>query len=133
MPESPRISPYLTVRGAAEAIDFYRRAFGAEETGRHMTDDGQRIMHAALTINGGTIMLSDEFPEHGGVGPLSLGGTPVSISLHFDTREAVDATHQQALDSGATTLMDPQDPFWGGRFAMLTDPFGHRWMLVSAH
>jgi PhnB protein len=135
MPDtSPPVSPYLTVRGAAAAIDFYKRAFNAAEEGRHMAEDGERIMHATIRINGGPVMLSDEFPEHGGGrSPEALGDSPVAISLLLGSRHDVDETHRRALECGAKSEMDPQDPFWGGRFAMLRDPFGHRWMLSSPH
>lgn len=128
----PPVSPYLTMRDAAKAIDFYKRVFAAEETGRHLADDGKRLMHASLTINGGVVMLSDEFPEHGGDrSPEALGGSPVAISLLFGAADEVDATHKRALANGAASVMEPQQPFWGGRFAMLRDPFGHRWMLSA--
>ena len=134
MPTQPTVSPYLTIRNAADAIEFYKQAFGAEEATRQLADDGKRILHATLTINGGLIMLSDEFPEHGGGrSPEALGDSPVSISLHFDTPAAVDETHRRALENGGRSDMDPQDPFWGGRFAMVRDPFGHRWMFSSPH
>lgn len=128
----PTVSPYLTVQGATKAIDFYKRVFGAEENMRMMADDGKRIMHASLGINGGTVMLSDEFPEYpGSAAPVTLGGTPVAVSLSFDTARAVDETHARAISEGATSDMDPNNPFWGGRFAVLRDPFGHRWLLSS--
>jgi PhnB protein len=96
---------------------------------REMSDDGRRILHARLTINGGIVMLSDAFPEHGGNGPDPTRGSPVSISLALTDPAEVDRLHRRALDEGATTLMGPMDAFWGARFAMFTDPFGHRWML----
>ena len=134
MADSPPVSPYLTIRNAAAAIEFYKRAFDAVEEGRHMADDGKRIMHATLTINNAPVMLSDEFPEHGGGrSPEALGDSPVAISLFFPTREAVDEIHKRALENGAKSDMDPHDPFWGGRFAMIRDPFGHRWMFSSPH
>ena len=126
----PGISPYLTVAGAPRAIAFYKTVFGAAELGIHMADDGQRVMHAALRINGGVVMLSDSFAEFGDYPPPDPNrGSPVSISLALDDPAEVDRRHKRALDNGATTLMDPEDAFWGARFAMLTDPFGHRWML----
>ena len=131
---SPPVSPYLTIRGASAAIDFYKRAFNAVEDGRHLADDGERIMHATIRINGGPVMLSDEFPEHGaGRSPEALGDTPVAISLTLPSRDEVDETHRRAVEHGAASEMEPHDPFWGGRFAMLRDPFGHRWMLSSPH
>lgn len=130
----PPVSPYLTIRNAAAAIDFYKRAFKAVEDGRHLADDGKRIMHATILINGGPVMLSDEFPEHGGgQSPEALGDSPVAIALMLGSPQEVDDTHERAVENGATSDMEPQDPFWGGRFAMIRDPFGHRWMLSSPH
>ena len=134
MPESPPVSPYLTLRDAAAAIDFYKRVFHAEEQGRHPAEAGKRILHATVLINGAPVMLSDEFPEHGGGrSPEALGDSPVAISLSFSTTQEVDDTHKRALENGAKSDMDPHDPFWGGRFAMIRDPFGHRWMFSSPH
>ena len=135
MPHTPPpVSPYLTIDDAAAAIEFYKRVFGAEEMGRQLADDGRRILHATLSVKGGLIMLSDEFPEHGGGrSPKSLGDSPVAISLMLESPGAVDQTHARALENGAKSDMDPQDPFWGGRFAMIRDPFGHRWMFSSPH
>jgi PhnB protein len=124
------VAPYLAIEGAARAIDFYRTVFGAHEAMRQMTDDGQRVLHCRLNINGGIVMLSDTFPEHGGPpGPDPARASPVAISLALAEPGEVDRLHQRALDNGATSVMDPIDAFWGARFAMLTDPFGHRWML----
>ena len=126
------VSPYLTIRDAAAAIDFYRLVFGAEETGRHLTEDGRRIMHATVTINGGVVMLADEIPgQDAWPSPQTLNGTTVSVSLLFAKAADVDETYRRALGNGAQSDMEPQDPFWGGRFAMLRDPFGHRWMLSA--
>lgn len=123
-------SPYLTVKGAAAAIDLYKKAFGAKETGRMPAQDGRRLMHAHLTINGGTVMLSDEFPEHGGPSAPSNGSPPpVAITIQYKKPADVDATFQRAVAAGCKSEMDPADMFWDARFAVLTDPFGHRWML----
>jgi PhnB protein len=128
------INPYLTVKGANEAIAFYQKAFGAKENVRMPAQDGKRVMHADLTINGGTLMLSDEFPEyaeHGGavLAPSQGKPAPVAVALHFATPAEVDATFRRAVDAGCTSTMAPEDTFWDARFAMLVDPFGHRWML----
>ncbi len=129
MSHSP-ITPYLTVRGAATAIDFYRRAFGATERMRMPAPDGERLIHAELGLNGGAIFLSDEFPEHGcSTAPEASGSTPVAVSLALGAAHDVDAVHARALAAGAVAEMEPTDAFWGARFAMLRDPFGHRWML----
>jgi PhnB protein len=124
------VVPYLTVDGAARAIDYYKAVLGAEELGRHPADDSARIMHCALRINGGTVMLADSIPEHDDYPPPDpKRGSPVSISLALANPAEVDRLHRRALDNGATTLIDPMDAFWSARFAMFTDPFGHRWML----
>jgi PhnB protein len=126
------VAPYLTVDGAARAIDHYKTVFGAEELGRHMADDGARIMHCVLRINGGTVMLADSIPAHDDYPPPDpKRGSPVSISLTLVDPAEVDRLHRRALDNGATTLIDPMDAFWNARFAMFTDPFGHRWMLSA--
>ena len=126
----PTVAPYLTIKGAAEAIAFYQKAFGATETTRMQAQDGKRLMHASLSINGGTVMLSDEFAEHGGPpAPSKERPAPVAVSLMLATPADVDATYKRAIDLGATNVMEPSDMFWGDRFAMVTDPFGHRWML----
>ena len=123
------IIPYLTVKDAAGAIAFYQKAFGATETFRMPADDGKRLLHASLIIRGGTLFLSDEFPEHGGGAPKEGQHVPVAIALALSTPPEVDATFKQAVSAGATGTMEPDDMFWGDRFAMLKDPYGHRWML----
>jgi uncharacterized glyoxalase superfamily protein PhnB len=127
-----RITPYLSVKGAAAAIDFYRRAFGAAELARMQAEDGKRILHAVVQINGGAVMLSDEFPEYNGTpAPTPASPTSVSVAIEFDTPAEVDATFAQAVAAGANGWMEPENMFWGARFAMLDDPFGHRWMLSA--
>jgi len=126
------ITPYLTVKGGAAAIDFYQRAFGAEECFRHPAEDGKRLMHAHLVINGGSIFLSDEFPEHGGTpAPTLEKPTSVAVSIEYTAPSQVDATFDRAVAAGAKGHMPPADMFWGARFAMLDDPFGHRCMLTA--
>ena len=123
-------SPYLTVRGAADAIDLYKKAFGAKEKLRMPAQDGRRLMHADLTINGGTILLCDEFPEYGGPSAPSNGNPPpVAVTIQYKKPADVDATFQRAIAAGCKSVQEPEDAFWGARFAMLTDPFGHRWMM----
>ena len=127
-----RIIPYLTVKGATNAIAFYTKAFGAIEAKRQTADDGKRLMHAVLTINGGTLMLADEFPDRGGTpAPTPGKTTPVAVAITFDTAGEVDATFDRALAAGAKARRSPSDMFWGGRFAVIEDPFGHRWMLSA--
>jgi uncharacterized glyoxalase superfamily protein PhnB len=126
-PAPGALTVYLCVRGAPAAIDFYREAFGAVETLRLTGDDG-RVGHAELTIEGATVMLSDEHPEIGVISPETLGGTPVSLYLHVAD---VDATYARAVATGASGERPPADQFHGNRNAVLRDPFGHRWMLTQ--
>lgn len=124
----PAMSPHLVVDDAAAAIDFYVKAFDAVELGRVPGPDG-RLIHAALRINGFTVMLNDDFPETCGgksMTPKSLGGTPVTIHL---TVVGVDAKFQRALDAGATVVAELQDQFWGDRYGVVADPFGHHWSM----
>jgi PhnB protein len=124
------VTPYLTVRGAAEAIAYYNKAFGATEITRMPAQDGKRLMHAELSINGGKVFLCDEFVEHDGPSAPQGDRPPaVAVALALDKPAQVDATFKQAVAAGAKGVMEPADQFWGARFAMLTDPFGHRWML----
>lgn len=125
-PSAPQIlTAYICVRGAAEAIAFYKQAFGAEETFR-LTDLTGKIGHAQMTIGGSTLMLADEHPEFGVVAPPALGGSPVS--LHIDVANA-DAAYEQAVAAGATALRPPSDQFYGMRAASVVCPFGYRWTL----
>lgn len=124
----PAVSPHLTVGDGAAAIDFYVKAFSAVELGRVPGPDG-KLMHAALQINGSTVLLNDDFPEHNdgkSSTPTALGGTPVTIHL---TVTDVDSKFRQALDAGATVVQPLADQFWGDRYGVLLDPFGHRWSL----
>ncbi|TMA79416.1 MAG: VOC family protein [Deltaproteobacteria bacterium] len=123
------VTPYLTVRGAARAIDFYKRAFGATEQMRMPAADGERLMHAEIRIGDSVVMLSDEFPEMGGGrSPESLGGAGGSLFLYVDD---VDATFRQAVAAGGKALMPVQDMFWGDRFGRVADPFGHVWGIAT--
>ena len=123
------LSPHLFVSNASAAIDFYKKAFGAEELSRHAAPDGKRIMHAALRVNGGTLMLCDDFPEYRGgkAGtPEALGGSPVV--LHLQVKDA-DAMYNRAVEAGATVVMPLDDQFWGDRYGQVLDPFGHTWSI----
>jgi PhnB protein len=127
MPDS--ISPHVCVSNAAAAIDFYKKAFNAQELARHEAPDGKRIMHAALQVNGGTLMLSDDFPEYRGgksSTPEAYGGSP--IVLHLQVSDA-DALWNQALAAGAKVSMPLADQFWGDRYGQVTDPFGLTWSI----
>jgi PhnB protein len=125
---TPSVSPHLVVSDGAAAIDFYVKAFNAVELGRVPGPDG-RLMHAALQINGSAVMLNDDFPEYNdgkSSTPSALGGTPVTIHL---TVTDVDSKFQQAIDAGATVVSALDDQFWGDRYGVLRDPFGHHWSL----
>ena len=122
------ITPHIVVQGADRAAAFYRDAFGAEELDRIPTPDG-RLMSVQLRIGDGVLHLADEFPEMGVLAPLSIGGTPVVLSL--DVSDA-DAAFAQAIAAGAEVRQPLQDMFWGDRHGQLDDPFGHRWN-VSQH
>ena len=122
-----RVTPYLIVRDAANAIDFYTRAFGAKETMRLEGPDG-RIGHAELRIGDAAVMLADEMPDMGYRGPLSYGGTPVSLLLYV---ENVDREFEKALAAGAESKRPVADQFYGDRSGTLIDPFGHQWTLAT--
>ena len=117
------LTPYLIVRGAARALDFYTRAFGAEEVMR-LAEPSGRIGHAELTLAGWRLMLADEYPEHGILGPQSLGGA--SGSLHLQVPD-VDAVVARAVEAGAELVRPVSDQFYGERIGKLRDPFGHLW------
>lgn len=121
------VIPHLVCEGAADALEFYKKAFGAVETMRMPAPDG-RLMHAAITIGESTIMLADDFPEHGGLGPKALKGSPVTLHI---TSPDVDAAFKQAVDAGASVRMPPADMFWGDRYCQVTDPFGHQWSIAT--
>ena len=121
------LTPYLTVDDAAAAIDFYGRAFGAKERARMAGPDG-KIAHAELEIGDSVIMLSDPFPQFATKSPKELGGTSVGVFMYV---ENVDDVFRQAVDVGATPLMEPEDQFWGDRFGSITDPFGHSWQIAT--
>lgn len=128
VPEGMRtVTPHLVCAGAAQAIDFYRKAFGAEEVMRLPAPDG-RLMHAAVKIGDSTVMLVDEMPEWGALGPKALNGTPVTIHLMV---ENVDATVERAVAAGATVKMPVADMFWGDRYGVVIDPFGHSWSVAT--
>jgi PhnB protein len=119
------VTPYLIIRDAAEAIEFYKKAFGATELFRFPAPDG-KIGHAEIKIGDSPIMLADEFADMGYKGPQSLGGSPVSIMLYV---EDVDAVFDRAVEAGASVKEALQDKFYGDRMGTLTDPFGHRWHI----
>lgn len=121
------ITPYLEVDDAQAAIDFYGRAFGARERTRMQGPDG-KIAHAELEIGDSVLMLSDPFPQFVTRNPKELGGTSVGIFMYA---ENVDELFRRAVDAGATPAMEPEDQFWGDRYASVTDPFGHVWQIAT--
>jgi uncharacterized glyoxalase superfamily protein PhnB len=120
------ITPHLVCNGAAEAIEFYKKAFGAEELGRMPMPDG-KLGHAMLRIGDSMIMLADEFPDCNSVGPKTLKGSPVTIHLYV---ENADAQFDRAIGAGAKVKMQIADMFWGDRYGVLEDPFGHHWSIA---
>lgn len=124
---SHSLTPHLVCAGAADAIAFYVRAFGAVEQFRLPGPDG-RLMHAALRIGDSMLMLVDENPEWGLLGPTALKGSPVTVHLYV---EDVDAVVAQAVAAGATVTMPVADMFWGDRYGKLRDPFGHDWSVAT--
>jgi uncharacterized glyoxalase superfamily protein PhnB len=128
IPEGYRtVTPHLVCEKAGEAIDFYKKAFGAVELARMPGPDG-RIMHAELRIGDSPIMLADAFPEFGSQGPLALKGSPVTIHLYVNDADAVWA---RALEAGARPTMELSDMFWGDRYGQVADPFGHLWSIAT--
>jgi PhnB protein len=117
--------PYLRVKDAGQAIEFYKRAFGAVEKFR-LTEPSGRIGHCELLFGSTTLMLSEEYPEYGFLGPQSIGGTSISIHLHLDD---ADAAIERAVSAGATVIRPASDAFYGERSGTVRDPFGHEWML----
>jgi PhnB protein len=121
------VTPYLIVQGAARAIDFYKKAFGAEELFR-MDGPGGSVMHAEVKIGNSPVMLADEFPDMGYVGPQALKGTPVSLMVYV---ENVDKVYERAIAAGAKVKRPIKDEFWGDRLGTVEDPFGHLWSLAT--
>lgn len=130
MTSRPRVAPYLTVSPAAGAIAFYAAVFGAQQRALMPSLDGLRIAHCELSINGGSVMLSDFFPEFGQTRiPIPADNPTVSVSLELDAAKEVDDTCARAAQFGAKIETQPTNSFWGTRYAALRDPFGHRWIL----
>ena len=121
------ITPYLTIRDAAKAIDFYKSAFGAVEICR-MAEASGKIGHAELRIGNSHFMVSDEYPDWGALGPQSVGGTSTSLMVYT---EDPDAVFNEAIRQGAEALMPMSDQFYGDRCGKLLDPFGHKWMFAK--
>jgi PhnB protein len=121
------LTPFLTVRDAVRAIEFYKQAFGAQERGVMKGADG-KVMHAELKIGDSIIMLSDEWPEFGALSPLSSGGAGMGLHIYVD---GVDAAFDRAVKAGAQVEMPVTDQFWGDRYGKLKDPFGHKWSIAT--
>lgn len=122
------VTPHLVVKGTAKAVEFYQAAFGAEILGLHKMPGSDAVMHAEIKIGNSIIMLNDEFPDYGALSPLSVGNT--STTLHIYS-EDVDALFDRAVKAGATVKMPVADQFWGDRYGMLADPFGHQWSIAT--
>jgi PhnB protein len=126
-PNKATITAHLVLNDASSALEFYKKAFGAEIHGVHKTPDG-KVMHAELTVGGARLMLADEFPMPGcPQSAKTLGNSPVVLNLYVD--EDIDSFFNQAVAAGATVVMPLQNQFWGDRYGQITDPFGHRWAL----
>ncbi len=121
------VTPHLVCAGAASAIEFYKKAFGAVELHRLPGPDGL-LMHAAIRIGDSVVMLVDENPLWGIKGPKALNGSPVTIHLYV---ENADAVYDQAIVAGATGTMEVKEMFWGDRYGMVVDPFGHNWSIAT--
>ena len=124
-PGAATLSAYINIKGCSEAIEFYKKAFGAKEIGRLLMPDGS-IAHAEIEIEGSLLMMADENIEWGNKGPLTLGGNPITIGLYV---KDVDAAFQKAVDAGGTVVMPVADMFYGDRVGKVMDPFGYKWMI----
>ena len=122
------LTPYLTIDGAAEAIEYYKQAFGAEEVSRMPGPDGKTVMHAEIKIGNSKVMMSDAFPDWGVVGPKAIGGTASGLLIYVPN---VDEVFDRAVSLGATVKMPVADQFWGDRYGKLEDPFGHSWSIAT--
>ncbi len=126
---SQALTPYLVSPDAAASVEFYKKAFGAEELARHQAPDGRRLMHVHLRIMGSDLMLSDDFCDKMGgrsETPAALGGNPITLNLHVDDAQTL---WDQAVEAGATVTMPLKDQFWGDRYGQLKDPFGYKWAI----
>ena len=121
------ITPYLSVKGAADAIEFYKKAFGATEMSRLANPDGT-LGHAEIKIGNALVMLADEYPAYGNLSPKTLGGSSVRLHMYV---EDVDAFFNQAVSAGATVLNPVMDMFYGDRWGYIKDPFGHLWSIAT--
>lgn len=123
------VTPHLVIDGCAKAIEFYKKAFGAEEILRMPAPDGKRLVHAEIRIGDSAVMLADEFPEWAPRrSPTALGQTSVTIHLYVPD---ADAVFKRAVDAGAAVVMPMNDAFWGDRYGQVADPFGHQWSIAT--
>jgi uncharacterized glyoxalase superfamily protein PhnB len=122
----PSLTPYLVVRDAQAAIDFYEKAFGAKCRNVAKTPDGSKIMNAQLVIGDSVLMLNDEFPDYGSLGPQP--GDRIPMGIHINSK-SIDADFQRAVDAGVEVTMPLADMFWGDRYGQFTCPFGYRWSM----
>lgn len=122
------ITPVIYVKGAVEALEFYKQALGAEENSRHMTPDGSKVMHSELKIGDSRLFVCDEFPEWGALSPETLGGGTCSFFIYVENS---DAAFDRAVEAGATVIMPVADTFWGDRVGAVADPYGHKWNLST--
>jgi PhnB protein len=125
-PTPQGVTPYLMIRGASEAVEWYRRAFDAQEVMRMPAEGSDKLMHCHLRINGGDVFMSDEFPEYG----VSLGEGPRGVTMFLAVDDA-DKWYNRAVEAGATVRMEIADQFWGDRFGEVVDPYGHGWAFGS--
>lgn len=121
------LTPHIVCEGASDAIAFYKKAFNAQEMARLQGPNG-KVMHAAIRIGDSVLMLMDDFPEWGSLGPKALKGSPVTLHLYMND---VDAAMKQAVEAGAQVTMPAADMFWGDRYGQVVDPFGHRWSIAT--
>jgi PhnB protein len=132
-PKLSPLIPHLSVKGAADAIEFYKKAFGATEMMKLPAEDGKRLMHGHVRINGADVFLADYFPEYSEHGdgrtkpPSELGASTFLVHLEVPN---CDEAYKRAIDAGATSVLAPWDAFWGARYAQVRDPFGHGWSLA---
>jgi PhnB protein len=123
----PRVSPHLSITGAAKAIDFYKEVFDADERMRMAMPDGG-VAHAEIQIGDSVIMIADELPDGTDPSPKTVGGSPVALFVYVDD---VDEVFRRATEAGAVTVAEPEDKFYGDRMALFDDPFGHRWNVAT--
>lgn len=122
------ITPHLVVSGVAQAVEFYQKAFDASELYRNLAPDGVSVMHSEMLLGDSRFFVNDEFPDYGVLSPKALGGSATTLHLYV---EDVDMFFQRAIEAGAEVAMPLSDTFWGDRYGILADPFGHRWSIAS--